>query len=207
MTINFPLSLPAVGGIKTIGLRSVNAVMVSASPFTFKQQVFSHTGQRWESEVSLRPMGRADAEEWIAWLMSLRGSVGTFLMGDPLGVTARGSVGGSPVVSGAAQTGSILNITGATISQTNWARAGDYIQLGSASGATLHKVLQAANSDGSGNVALDIWPSMRAAPADASAVVVTGTKGLWRLTTNSTEWNADEMRVYGITFAAVEAIF
>jgi hypothetical protein len=112
------------------------------SPFTYKQQIYNHTGQRWEAECQIPPLKRDDAEEWIAWLLSMKGQGGTFLLGDPLGATARGTLGGTPVVNGAAQIGGSLDIDGCTVSVTNWLKAGDYIQLGSASTATLHKILQ-----------------------------------------------------------------
>ncbi len=36
-------------------------------------------------------MNREDAEQWVSFLMKLYGQKGTFLLGDPLGGTARGS--------------------------------------------------------------------------------------------------------------------
>lgn len=104
------------------------------------------------------------------------------------------------------QTGSSLVLDGANTSVTGWLKAGDYIQLGSGSAATLHKVLQDANSDGSGNVTLDIWPSMRTPPLDNSAVVTSNAKGRFRLASNEQSWSINEAAIYGITFGAVEAI-
>ena len=158
MAISYPLTLPSHTGIRSIEFRAVNTVGVSQSPFTYSQQVVAHSGQRWEVDISLPAMKRADAEQWVAWLVSLRGQLGTFTLGDPIGATPRGSAGGTPVVNGASQTGGTLVIDGCTADQTGWLKAGDYIQLGSAGTATLHKVLQDANSDSSGNVTLDIWP-------------------------------------------------
>lgn len=206
MTISYPLSLPTAAGIAQITLRGRNVNTSSDSPFTFAQQIVSHPGQRWEAEVSLPPMNRADAEEWIAFLFSLKGTIGTFLMGDPAAATPRGSAGGTPLVNGASQTGSALVLDGATVSQTGWLKAGDYIQLGSGSTTTLHKVLADANSDGSGNVTLDIWPDLRSSPADNAAVTVSGTLGRWRLTTPFSEFDIGAASIYGLTFAAVEAL-
>ena len=206
MTISYPLSFPTHVEAASITLRAVNATVVSQSPFTFVQQVISHTGQRWEAEITLPPMSRDDAETWIGWLMSLKGQVGTFNMGDPTGGTARGSAGGTPLVNGASQTGSSLVLDGATASQTGWLKAGDYFQLGSGSTATLHKVLQDANSDGSGNVTLDIWPSLRSSPADNAAITVSSAQGLFRLSSPFQEWDVMDTANFGITFACVEAI-
>ena len=115
MAISYPLTLPTQTGIASVNLHAVNSVAISQSPFTYKQQVVAHTGQRWEAEVSLPPMKRSDAEVWIAFLLSLKGQRGTFLMGDPNCATARGSASitpGTPVVNGADQTGDSLTVDG-----------------------------------------------------------------------------------------------
>lgn len=206
MAISYPLTLPSHTGIAQINFRAINTVGMSMSPFTYAQQVVAHSGQRWETDITLPPMKRADAEQWIAWLVSLRGQLGTFTLGDPTGSTPRGSAGGTPVVNGADQVGGTLAIDGCTASQTGWLKAGDYIQLGSGTTATLHKVLQDANSDGSGNVSLDIWPYIRSAPTDGSTVVTSNTVGKFRLASNEQNWSINEASIYGMTFGAVEAI-
>ena len=207
MTISYPLSLPvATKAIQSIEIRAVNAVAYSRSPFTFAGQAFAYAGQMWTADVTLKPMKRADAEQWNAWLLSLRGQLGTFLMGDPMGATARGVATGTPLVNGASQTGGSLVIDGATSSTTGWLKAGDYIQLGSNGSSRLHKVLADANSDGSGNVTLDIWPHIRVAPADNATVTVSNAKGLFRLSSNEQAFSINESAIYGMTFAAMEAV-
>jgi len=206
MAITYPRSLPSHTGIRSVSFRAINTVGISASPFTYSQQAVAHSGQRWEIDVTLPPMKRTDAEQWIAWLTSLRGQLGTFTIGDPFGCTPRGSAGGTPLVNGASQTGGELIIDGCTADQTGWLKAGDYVQLGSGGTATLHKVLQDADSDGSGNVTLDIWPYIRNAPSDDAAVVTSNTVGNFRLASNEQAWDVNEMAFYGITFGAVEVI-
>lgn len=90
MAITYPLNTPTNIGIANITLMAESAVAVSQSPFTFTQQVVAHPGQRWAASVSLPPMKRVDAENWIAFLLSLKGQVGTFLLGDPNGVNDQG---------------------------------------------------------------------------------------------------------------------
>lgn len=90
MAITYPLNTPTNIGIANITLMAENAVAVSQSPFTFAQQVVAHPGQRWAASVSLPPMKRVDAENWIAFLLSLKGQVGTFLLGDPNAVNDQG---------------------------------------------------------------------------------------------------------------------
>ena len=209
MAITYPLSLPTVAGIAQIRISARNAVAVSSSPFTYKQQVMQHQGARWEAEITLPPMQRADAEEWISFLFALQGQYGTFLLGDPLGATPRGSAAttpGTPLVNGAGQTGSTLAIDGLPISATNYLRAGDYIQLGSASSSRLYKVLENASSNASGEATPSIWPPLRESPSDNAAVTVSNTKGVFRLATPDTSFSINEASFYGVTFTAFEAL-
>jgi hypothetical protein len=209
MAISYPLTLPTASGIAGVNLRAVNAVAISESPFTYKQQVVAHSGQRWEAEVSIAPMKRADAEEWVAFLVSLKGGLGTFLLGDPNAAAARGSASsapGTPLVNGADQTGDSLTIDGAPNSASNYLRAGDYIQLGGGSSATLHKVLKDVTTNASGQASLDLWPAVRTAPANDATVVVGNCKGVFRLAANLTDWSINTSQIYGVTFACKEAI-
>lgn len=209
MAISYPLTLPTASGIAKINLRAVNSVSISESPFTFKQQVIAHTGQRWEAEISMPPMQRADAEQWISFLVSLNGVKGTFLLGDPNAATPRGSASttpGTPVVNGASQTGDSLTIDGCPVSATGYLKAGDYIQLGGGSSATLHKVLTDVDTNDSGQATLDLWPYIRTAPDDDATLVVSNAKGLFRLASNQTDWSISNASIYGVTFPALEAI-
>ena len=206
MAISYPRDLPTNIGFAQVTLRAVNQTAMTMSPFTYKQQIYNHSGQRWEAECQVPPLKRDDAEEWIAWLLSLNGRAETFLMGDPLGATARGTLGGTPVVNGDDQVGNSLTIDGCSNSITNWLKAGDYVQLGSASTATLHKILQSVNTNASGQATLDIWPSMRTAPSDGSTIVTSNAVGRFRLNSGQQDWTINNISSYGITFAAVEAI-
>jgi hypothetical protein len=208
MAITYPLSLPSHTGIRSASLRAVNAVAVERSPFTFSGQAQASAGQMWQADIQLPPMKYEDAEQWTAWLVSLRGQFGTFTMGDPARAIARGTARGTDTVTvnGGSQTGQDLNITSDQTSETGYLKAGDYIQLGSGSSATLHKVLVDASTDGSGNATVTMWPSVRIAPANGSTVVVQNAVGRWRLASNESEWSIDEATIYGISFSAMEAI-
>jgi hypothetical protein len=153
-------------------------------------------------------MNRAQAEEWFSFLVKLNGQYGTFLLGDPHSAP-RGSASstpGTPVVNGASQTGAELAIDGLPASATGYLKAGDYIQLGAGSTATLHKVLNDVNSNGSGEATLDIWPDLRSSPADDAAVVISNAVGVFRLAANEIGVDINEIEFFGITFAAVEAL-
>jgi hypothetical protein len=118
------------------------------SPLNRKTQRLILQGQRWRANYVLPNMSRADAAEWIAFFMKLRGQVETFTARDPDWLTNLGAWTGTPLVMGGGQTGSTLNIDGAPNSITNWARAGDYFNVA----GRLHRLTASANSNGSGQV-------------------------------------------------------
>lgn len=209
MALTYPLSTPTTIGIENIEFRAVNAVATSQSPFTYKQQIVQHTGQRWEATITIPPVKRDLAEEWVAFILALKGQTGTFLLGDPLGTAPRGTASsnaGTPVVNGASQTGEVINIDGLPTSETGYLLAGDYIQLGSGSTATLHKVLEQVNTTGLGEASFAIWPSIITAPADNAIVTLTNAKGRFRLKNNTQSWQINNINSYGISFEAVQAI-
>jgi len=195
MAISYPLNTPTTIGIESIELRAVNAVAVSQSPFTYKQQVISHQGQIWSASVSIPSVRRDLAAEWKAMLVALKGSVGTFLLGDPDYVTPRGTVSGTPTLSGTAGDSTV------SVTMTGTLLAGDYIQLGTGSAARLHQVL--VDQSGSGN--LEIWPDLRSTYS-GETVIYSSPKGVFRLGNSTTSWSIDNASFYGISFDAIEAL-
>jgi hypothetical protein len=195
MAISYPLNTPTTIGIESIELRAVNAVAVSQSPFTYKQQVISHQGQIWSASVSIPSVRRDLAAEWKAMLVALKGSVGTFLLGDPDYVTPRGTVSGTPTLSGTAGDSTV------SVTMTGTLLAGDYIQLGTGSAARLHQVL--VDQSGSGN--LEIWPNLRDTYS-GETVIYSSPKGVFRLGNSTTSWSIDNASFYGISFDAIEAL-
>ena len=193
MAIAYPIDLPA-NGITSIEWRALNAVATSQSPFTYKQQVIAHGGQRWEATVNIAPLNKAAAAAWKASLISLKGSVGTMLLGNPVYDVPQGTVSAC-TLSGDA------GVETASVTMTGSLKAGDYIQLGAGSSAKLHQVLV----DKTGNGALEIWPALRKTYNNQS-VIFNAPKGLFRLSQNMTSWSIDNASIYGISFDAVEAL-
>lgn len=194
MALTYPINTPTNIGIGNITLMAENAVSISQSPFTFQQQVVAHAGQRWAASISLPPMKRQDAESWIAFLLSLYGQVGTFLLSDP----------NCPAPRGTATSATLTGTTGSTsptITMTGTLLAGDYISLGTGSSTRLHKVVQ----DRSGTGVVEIWPALREDYTSAT-VDLTEAKGKFRLKENITQWSINEISSYGITFDCVEAL-
>ncbi len=203
--MSFPLTPPAAPSVRRVTIKPESAVAVQRSPFTLQQQAVAWPGQAWTLQVELPPMQRDLAEEWIAFFCRLNGSEGTFLYGDPLAYEPRGIPAGGPVVSGAGQSGSALVTSGWTPFVFDALLPGDYVQIGEGSTSRLHKVLEAVETDESGNATLQLWPRLRETPADGSDIVLYGARGQFRLT-DFPGWDADHMRIYGVSFAAVEAL-
>ena len=195
MAISYPLNTPTTIGIESIELRAMNAVAISQSPFTYKQQVVAHQGQIWSASVSIPSVRRDLAADWKAMLVALKGSVGTFLLGDPDYATPRGTVSGTPTLSGTAGDSTV------SVTMTGTLLAGDYIQLGTGSAARLHQVL--VDQSGSGN--LEIWPDLRSTYS-GETVIYSSPKGVVRLGNNTTSWSIDNASFYGISFDAIEAL-
>lgn len=194
MALSYPLDTPTSIGIESIELRAVNAVATSQSPFTFKQQIISHGGQKWEASVSIPSVHRDKAAQWKAMLVGLKGPVGTFLLGDPDYATPQGTVSSCTLTGDAGDETCNVVMTGTL-------KAGDYIQLGSGASAKLHQVLLDQDGDGS----IEIWPALRSNYTD-EAVTFNSPKGVFRLSTNMTSWSINNASTYGISFEAVEAV-
>ena len=208
MAITYPLAYPSRNPV-AFTLRQRKVVGRSMAPTTGVAQRYEWQGEWWEALLDLGLHGRADGEAIAAWLTSLRGAVGTFLMGDPAGATARGSAGvtpGTPVVSGAHSALSrTLAISTGLGTVANYLRAGDYIQLGSGATTRLHKVLQDASLAG-GAATLDIWPALRTGYSNGATVVVAAAKGRFFLTSEP-EWTTDgPANLYRYRFAPVSCV-
>lgn len=185
-------------GFAQITLTAMNAVAISESPFTFKQQVVQHTGQAWKASVTIPPVRRDLGEPWVAFLLSLQGPVHTFLLGDPNCTEPRGTAtDGSFTLTGTKGASTVT----LTVSDGTTLKAGDYIQLGSAGTSKLHKVLSDIGATGT----VEVWPSLRSAYTNA-VCIVDNAKGQFRLISNVQEWQIGTSNTYGIAFEAVEVV-
>lgn len=202
----YPLTFPAVQ-VQTSSFRLVRAVASQISPFTGQEQVYRNQGEWWEGEISFRPTKRVDARLIQSFLAELRGKYGTFLYGDPDAIAlGRMGAGGTVTVNGASQIGNTLVVDGMTVSTNNILMAGDYFQLGTGTASRLYMATQALNSNGSGQGTITFEPALRSSPADNAAVTVTSPKGLFRLSENAAQWDADQTNIYNISLAFREAI-
>lgn len=204
--MTYPLTFPEnCVSMVVMSMQFVNSE--SQSPFTLEQQFYPWGAQQWVVDMTNTPVkDYTTAQDFIAFMLKLRGKYGTFLLGDPSYTTAQGAWSGTPVVDGSGQFGSTLLIRGASINITNYAVRGDYIQIGTGLNARLYKVLENANSDGSGDVSLTVAPDVRPNTADGAAIITTNPKGLFRSSSNEPSWSYDTDKIFRFAFSAVEAI-
>ena len=208
MAISYPLALPTHTGIAQIELRATNAVAYSRSPFTFAGQAHAYAGKAWQADVTLPSMKREDAERWVAWLISLKGQLGTFYLGDPAATTPLGSARDTDTikVASAVSSGDTISINSAPASQTDYLKAGDYMQIGLGISRQLFKVLNDVDTDGAGAATVDVWPNVRTSIASTTPITVQSSQGIFRLASNEQAFSINEASIYGITFGAIEAV-
>ncbi|MCH8156488.1 MAG: hypothetical protein IID18_01840 [Nitrospinae bacterium] len=208
MPITYPLAMPTNRKPAGVRFTPFSVVGVSRSPFSLAQQVQEFDGQMWQAEVDLPKMFRNQAEEWIAFFLKLNGMRGTFLLGDPAGTLPRGVGTGTPLVKGAGQAArqDQLITDGWTISTTGILKAGDWLQIGTGSSSHLHKVLDDADSDASGDATLTLWPKLREIPNDNETLSVNDAKGVFRLTTNEMPWELEAPERYQLSFGCHEVL-
>lgn len=208
MTISYPLDWPTVTGVKKTRVRMRNLNKVSQSPFTLSQQVIRSPGRRWEFDITLPRMKHAEAKEWVSWIASLEGQLGTFYFGSPMYRVPGGSVRDTDtvLVNGAVSSGREITFDDAPASVTGYIKAGDHFHIGTGSNRQLFKALKDVDTDGSGGGTIDVWPNVRTSIADNSAITFENAQGVFRLANNTSEWDEDFLSRNDITLSIYEAI-
>jgi hypothetical protein len=196
------VSFPTSSGLRSFDVTINDPTSTVTSPYTGQTQVQAWPGgDMWSGTATLAPLTVAQADDWEAFLMQLRGMSFAFQMGDPLKQTPRGTPSGTPQVDNTQNGNNVamsqsIGTKGWTASTGNLLLRGDYIQVG----YRLHRVLDAVTSDSNGNAVISIWPSLREQPTDSSNVITTGTQGLWRLAGPQRTWSFDVTQLTRISF-------
>ena len=206
MAISYPLALPTATGIKSVTISPISIVGITRSIYTLEEQVQAHPGQAWQANINLPTMNEINAQAWIAFLLSLNGVQGTFLMSDPTGALPRGAASSnrnpSPLVDGTGQVGNSLDINNCPSSITNYLKRGDYIQLDYG----YHRLLEDVNTNASGEADLSIWPNLRRSPADNESVRTINSVGIWRLTSPTSFYTDTDFLFKEMGFSCIEAV-
>lgn len=203
----YPLTVPSSPYYSKSTWSLQRKTALSVSPFSGVQQIYEYDYALWTATLTLPSMKRVDAANWQAFILKLHGRKGTFLLGDPDARLPRGNISGGVTLGANASVGDYtITLSTAQTSQVNVFRAGDYIQLGSAGTSKLYMIVDNATSDGSGNVDVNIEPPIKTAGTSGDTVVYNNPKGLFRMVSPETDWDADDVGKYGISFAVMEAL-
>lgn len=130
-------------------------------------EVWVRPGAIWTFSATFTKIRYAPARELDTFIDSLDGSAGQFMMWDS---THRqlGEWGGTPVVNGNNQSGTVLTIRNAEPNSLI-APAGDRFQLDN----YLYKLMEDAVADSSGNCTLRFRPQLFTEPTDGTSLIVT----------------------------------
>ena len=162
--------------------RLVSNTAAFFSPLSGTTRTLSRGGDRWACSVTCANLAGDKRAILQAFLARLRGQVHRVILRDHA-YNKRGTLAVNPLVYGASQTGSTLNVDGATPAAT--LKAGDWIALG----YSLHMIVADVTVAGGGTAALSITPPLRSSPADNSTVNILTPAGLFLLSDNTVSWS------------------
>jgi hypothetical protein len=171
------------------------------SPLNQSVQSLEMPGARWRFSCSFDSLSEADAAAMRTFLAQLRGRSNRFTVW-PLGVKAvRGVATGTPLVNGAAQTGTTLATDGWTPSTAGILLAGDYIGVN----GELKLLVADAASNGAGEATLSFEPPLRASPVDNAVITTTRPLATFMLDEDASRWTTAAPSLDSFSIAATEA--
>lgn len=155
-------------------------------------------GTRWAFDVELPPMMYADAMAWVAALSSAEAD--TVLLSLPQPGFNVGSPG-APLVAGAGQLGSLLNLDGF---EPYTAKAGQWFSLIMGGRRYVHQVAADMTAASGAMTGLKINPMLRRSPADNTVAEFAQPKVEGFLSGRDTSWTVDVARTVGLSFTISE---
>ena len=198
--------------IQNISVTAKNAVGVSKSSFTFKEQVFQYEGQNWEMVINFPPMKIDKAEELIGFLTRLNGRANLFNLIHPEAVTQTLDTNSNSQTLRIDSNNSTLSsirlaktVYGSfSVPVGTWLSIPQPTQVNSQTVYRLHKVTHEGTET---NIyqEIEIWPHLRGNIADWNTDEVfmqpDSLKGTWRLKTNAFTYEVDRASIYGLAVA------
>lgn len=183
------------------GLRGNTSV--SRSRLTRVKHAVRLGGEVWYCEFSTpRIKDRGLRSEWMSFLLETEGQANVFEVAPFFHGEPRASIGGTPVVDGAGQVGSTVDLrglaAGAIVNQ------GDFLRF--ATTKQLVMATTAGTADGAGDLAdLAIKPRLRTSPADGETVDFTPVVEM-TLESDDVGWDVNEFGAFEFSFVAEELI-
>jgi hypothetical protein len=197
MTIfSFPSIVPSSNSFEL-----VTNTKTFRSPLTNAVQTSTRKGSLWKASLAFNNLSGADRAEMQAFLAKLNGQEHRFYLQDH-GFVRRGTGGGTISVRGAGQTGSTLEVDGASFSVTNFLKAGDYVAFNN----EFHMVTADCDSNGLGYVSIPVAPPIRKPTNDNDLVDYNvPVLGVFMLA-SSAAWSTDANLYSNFSIEAVEDV-
>jgi hypothetical protein len=170
-----------------------------SSPLSQAVQTVEMPGARWHVAFTLENLTEADTALLQAFMAKLRGRAGRFTLHNFARPNPRGTATGVPLVAGASQTGTTLNLDGLAAGAT--LLAGDYFAVN----GELKMVVANATADGTGAMAVTFEPPLRASPADNANITLAMPAATFMLDEDAMRWQTGPMVLTNISLAATEA--
>jgi hypothetical protein len=149
-------------------------------------QRLERLGSRWALTVEL-PLVR-EGPAWLDWqvaMLQARSQGASYPWPQP-GLITNTPSPGSPVIAGAGQTGSTLNISGVGFGYQ--VRKGQFLSVTKGARSYLHQCM-ALTSASAGAMAVPIYPMLRASPDNGSAVELVAPLIVGKITFENLSWD------------------
>lgn len=175
-------------------------VQTFSSPLSGSVQTLRLPGERWVFTFTYAALIDSQTARLSAFMSAARGGAERFKVSNPMRLRPTGAGGGTPIVSGAGQTGAALNTSGWPNS-TLVLKVGDFFEVN----GELKVVTADVTSSGTGTATIAFEPPLRAAPADATSIITTNPAATFRLVESESRWRYMQGFVSSFTINAVEA--
>lgn len=133
-------------------------------------------GFEWQEQWAALRLSDPDVQALLAFIEQYYNTLDSFTITHYLvpgsGLDPNGAGGGTPLVAGASQTGTSIDVDGFPTSTTDVVRAGDVVRFAGLDG--VYRITADASSDGAGAATLSIIPTIPAggSPADNAALTL-----------------------------------
>lgn len=194
----YPLDFPSYL-IRNLNYRLVRIQGVNSSIFTGHQEVFDH-GHYWEGEIILKTLSKNEAFLFQAFLMKLKGLVGSFTMAFKDKETPLGEANRVPIIDNFVSETKI-EVSNLFANQT-LLKSGDMLGF---SNGEYKMLVEDLVADVQGKAIATIEPGIRVYPGIGSSVDVNPAKGIFRLS-NQVDFVVSNAMHYSFSLSFREVI-
>lgn len=205
MTSPTVISFPSIANPAKVDWQLIRPDGRFESPLSGAVQQLLRPGAKWQATLTWSTLSESDWHQLAAWWNQM--TAANYRCALPnYAYQALGSLAGTPLVNGAAQTGSTLATKGWTASASGVLKAGDMFQITNGTKHQLVMVTADANADGLGHSSVSITPVLRFSPTDASALTVVSPTARFMVTNSQSSFSYQPPRLSSATISLVEDI-